>query len=76
MNKKKIKKILEKYFVNSTLRAYLNGTRRPSYDNILMLNSKHDIPFSAWKDIKSFISSESITPPEQQTQECKKGNEL
>lgn len=35
---------------------YLRGASRPSFDNILLLEKKLSIPFTAWKDIKSFLS--------------------
>lgn len=55
MKKKKLEKILLKYFADSTVRAVLNGTRKPSYENMLMLKEIHKIPFTAWLDIKSYL---------------------
>ena len=36
--------------------ACINGRRKPSYEVMCALNEKHKIPFSVWKDIKSFIT--------------------
>jgi hypothetical protein len=59
MKREKLKKIL-KYFTeaDSTIRNWLNGTRKPSYPIMLKLNKDHDIPFEAWADIKAYIKKE------------------
>jgi hypothetical protein len=59
MNMKKVllKSILIKYYSKHSIASLLCGRRTPSYSQALMLENLHGIPLTAWKDIKSFISS-------------------
>lgn len=61
MKKSKFKQILQNYYSDSTVRAIVRGFRKPSYKIMLKLNDEHNIPFTIWKDIKSFISSDNCT---------------
>jgi len=56
MTRKKLKEILlEVYKSTTTINHILRGTRKPSYENILYMNKTHQVPFDAWKDIKSYL---------------------
>lgn len=55
MKKEKLKKILLEYYKEPSMFAILRGIRRPSYEVIVELHKKHNIPFDVWLDIKSFI---------------------
>lgn len=57
MKRNTLKEILNKYYSNDGTKSILNGRRKPSYEAMLKMNEKHKVPFTAWKDIKSFISS-------------------
>lgn len=57
MNKLKLKEILGFFYKTSTVNAIIRGDRKPSYNIILKLEESYDIPFTAWKDIKSFLKS-------------------
>jgi len=63
MKKNNLKKVLSKFYEASTVNAIARGDRRPSYEMIIKLHEDFNIPFTAWKDIKSFIN-ESITSSE------------
>ncbi len=56
MQRVEIKKILELYYSEDSIKSLLCGRRKPSYENMIVLNEMHNIPISAWKDIKSFIN--------------------
>lgn len=56
MERKTIKQILLNFYSTAMVDMILRGTRRPSYETICELNKKHNIPFEAWLDIKSFIN--------------------
>jgi len=46
------KKITECIDVSTNLaHKYLRGANKPSYENMLILNKKLKIPFTAWADI-------------------------
>lgn len=36
---------------------WFSGKTKPTMDNAIKMNKQHNIPFEAWKDIKSFIST-------------------
>ncbi len=55
----KIAKILD--ISHSAVSQWFNGKTKPNMDNAILLEEKCNIPLSAWKDIKSFISSENNT---------------
>lgn len=57
MKREKIKKTLSNFYAPSTVRAILNGTRKPDYDNMLKLNKLYKIPFTAWADLNSYINT-------------------
>lgn len=66
MKKITLRKKIEnsKLFKNdSSIRALLSGSRFPSYSKAIILENKFNIPISAWKDIKSFITNhtQSVT---------------
>lgn len=50
---------LQEHYSYKMAHACINGTRKPSYDVMCILDrkKKNRIPFHAWKDIKSFISN-------------------
>ena len=58
MNYKYIKKALSKigYSVDST-KSLMCGRSKPSFSKAQQLYEKHNIPFEAWIDIKSFLNS-------------------
>jgi len=58
MKREKLKKILRN-FTNSehTITAYLKGTRRPTYENMLVMHRKYKVPFTVWEDIKSYLQN-------------------
>ena len=51
------------YKSEDSIKSILGGRRKPSYSVMFKLNSEHKIPFTAWKDIKSFITNhtQSVT---------------
>lgn len=55
MKNKLIFNELLKYYSDKMVYAILAGKRKPSYD--VMLELSNIIPFTAWKDIKSFLSN-------------------
>jgi len=56
MKREKLKKSLSSIGISEhTINSILCGRRRPSYEKILELNEKHKIPFTAWRDIKSYL---------------------
>lgn len=58
MIKKILKAKLEAHgFRASSVRSLLNGTRKPSLEKAIELQTKRDIPVTAWQDIKSYIES-------------------
>ena len=61
MRREKFKQILELYYSKDSVKSLISGRRTPSLEKVIMLEEKHFIPFRAWKDIKSFISSENNT---------------
>ena len=60
---KNIKKILLNYYSTPMINRILRGERKPSYEMMITLQETHKIPFTAWKDIKSFIT-DSVTSNE------------
>ena len=69
MKREKLKYILLNYYPISTVNHILRGIRRPSYENILQLNRKYKVPFTAWEDIKSYLQDNNT-----QTKNNVKGN--
>ena len=59
MKRTTLERILFNYYGDSSVRSLMNGTRKPSYENMLMLNEKHKVPFKAWIDIKSYLQQNS-----------------
>lgn len=57
MKRNKLKTILSLYYKEDGIKSILSGRRKPSYEVMLKLNEKHKIPFTAWKDIKSYVSN-------------------
>jgi len=60
MKREKLKKILDKHYSNDGSKSILAGRRRPSYELMLEMNDHNKIPFTAWKDIKSFINQSIV----------------
>lgn len=52
-----LKNALKELYAPSTVRAILNGSRRPNLENIVIMREKHGIPIDAWLDIKSYLES-------------------
>ena len=57
MKRQKIKSILSSYYSKDGVKSIFCGRMKPSYEVMLKLNKQHNIPFEAWKDIKSFINT-------------------
>jgi len=57
MTKQELKKILNKYFKESTVDALLRGSRLPSMKRAIKLNLEHEIPLTAWIDMKLWLES-------------------
>lgn len=55
MKRENLKNILLKYYVDSASNHILRGIRKPSYEIMVELDSKHNIPFDSWIDIKSYL---------------------
>jgi hypothetical protein len=69
MKRKILKLQLENtYDSEFTIKSILYGRRKPSYLKMCELNSKYKIPFTAWKDIKSYLQGNS-TPKKSSEQE-------
>lgn len=51
---------------------WFSGETIPNYKNMLALNRKHKIPFTAWEDIKSYI--ESVPSKESPNKVCEGAN--
>ena len=60
MKKEKLKTILNKHYSKDGVKSILCGRMKPSYEVMLKLNEENKIPFTAWKDIKSYVAK-SIT---------------
>jgi len=73
MERKELKKILNKYYSEDSIKSVLAGRMRPSYETMYNLNLKHNIPFTAWQDIKSFLSVESVTNNKNKSKHHKEG---
>ena len=56
MNKEKLKTILSRHYSKDGIKSILCGRRKPSFEVMLKLNELHKIPFTAWKDIKSYVT--------------------
>ena len=64
MKKIKITKIAKDLNVtHGAVSQWFSGKTKPTIDNVIKMNEKHKIPFTAWKDIKSFVT-ESVTNTE------------
>ena len=63
MKREKLKTIIETYYSKDGTKSIMCGRVNPSYKMMVKLNEKHKIPFTAWKDIKSFITNhtQSVT---------------
>ena len=49
-------------YAASTVRAILNGTRRPNLENVVKLRDNFGIPIDVWLDVKSYISNAKSMP--------------
>jgi len=59
MKRKKLKQILLTFYSVAMADMILRGDRKPSYEIICKLQSKHKIPFNIWLDIKSYLSNDT-----------------
>lgn len=59
MERKQLKNILLQYYIDSSSNHILRGIRKPSYENMLSMYKEHQIPFTAWENIKSYISNDT-----------------
>ncbi|RXK03806.1 hypothetical protein CRV02_01015 [Arcobacter sp. CECT 8989] len=57
MKREQLFKILSSHYADRTVYAILGGTRKPNYEIMLKLNQEHNIPFTAWQDIESYMES-------------------
>lgn len=66
MEKHKITQIAKELNItHGAVSQWFNGLTLPKYKYMLFLNQNYNIPFEAWKDIKSYIN-ESITSQQPQ----------
>ena len=57
MNKIKINKIAKDLNVtHSAVSQWFSGKTIPSIEKAIKMNELHKIPFTAWKDIKSYVT--------------------
>lgn len=57
----KITKIAQDLHVtHSAVSQWFSGTTLPKYKYMLEMSNTHNIPFTAWSDIKSFITDDYI----------------
>lgn len=59
MERENLKNILLKYYVDSASNHILRGIRKPSYEVMVELDKKHNIPFDIWTDIKSYLKNDT-----------------
>lgn len=59
MKRENLKKILLNYYADSASNHILRGDRKPSYEIIVKLHKKHNIPFDVWTDIKSYLENDT-----------------
>jgi len=52
---------------HSAVSQWFNALTKPSYENMLELNKRYNIPFEAWRDIKKYIEEESINENNEDT---------
>lgn len=74
---KTLKIALNELYKPSTVRAILNGSRRPNLENIVIMRDKHDIPIDAWLNIKQWLSTRNSmpdTPVHDQVEDPQKSN--
>ncbi|WP_108062673.1 hypothetical protein [Poseidonibacter lekithochrous] len=57
MERQKLKQILLELYSDDSVKSILSGRMYPSYKMIIKLNSEHKIPYSAWADIKTYMSN-------------------
>ncbi len=57
-----LKIALSTLYAASTVRAILNGTRRPNLENVVKLRDDFGIPIDAWLDVKSYVSHAQSMP--------------
>lgn len=59
MKREKLKQLLSKHYSVAGVNMILRGERKPSYSVMYQLSEKSDVPFTAWKDITTFISNDT-----------------
>ena len=57
-----LKIALSTLYAASTVRAILNGTRRPNLENVVKLRDNFGIPIDVWLDVKSYVSHSQSMP--------------
>lgn len=66
MKEIKVKNISKDLEVShSAVSQWFSGKTKPTITNVIKMNELYNIPFEAWKDIKSYIN-ESITSQQPQ----------
>lgn len=59
MKEKIIKYLTSAGYASSTIRAFLNGSRRPNGDIRYAMAKKKIIPFEAWEDIREWLNKKA-----------------
>lgn len=59
MTREKLKQLLTKYYSVAGVNMILRGERKPSYEIMYQLNKSDNVPFTAWKDITTFITNDT-----------------
>nr|WP_129502115.1 hypothetical protein [Malaciobacter halophilus] len=59
MKRENLKQLLLKHYSVAGVNMILRGERKPSYEVMFQLSEKNNVPFTAWKDITSFISNDT-----------------
>lgn len=59
---KTLKNALNELYKPSTVRAILNGSRRPNLENIVIMRDNHGIPIDAWLNIKQWLLDRKSMP--------------
>lgn len=59
---KTLKIALSTLYAASTVRAILNGTRRPNLENVVKLRDNFGIPIDAWLNVRLYVSNAKSMP--------------
>ena len=60
MKKTIIKYLISAGYAPSTIRAFLNGSRRPNGDVRYAMSKKRIIPFEAWENIREWLERKAV----------------